>query len=239
MALFRRLVLIPISVQAFSQGPAPTDGCAEQCEPSTAGVSLLQLNGMLKAIEDALDTASTDQEGHLIHTPNGPRVAHMSHLPVQDSVPDPSARAQDSAPDPSALVAVEASSRDGSREASGALDLHADDPHADPHAVAPADPHTLPEAEPHREPPAAPHSDVPAPAGQEPQSTSAPSSEPPHLKEGYENAHPADLQKEKYAYLNGLAAFAIGPGMFFLGLLAVTTFGLFFYAYKNDPRIFG
>lgn len=228
MALFRRLMLIPISVLAFSQGPAPTDGCAEECEPSTAGVSLLQLNGMLKAIEDALDTASTDQEGHLIHTPNGPRVAHMSHLPVQAS-----------APDPSALVAVEASSRDGSRDASGPLDLHTDDPHADPHAVAPADPHTLPEADPHRERPPAPHSDVPAPAGQEPQSTSAPSSAPPHVLEGYENAHPADLQKEKYAYLNGLAAFAIGPGIFFLGLLAVTTFGLFFYAYKNDPRVFG
>jgi hypothetical protein len=68
--------------------------------------------------------------------------------------------------------------------------------------------------------------------------TTPPYHEGPEVKEGYENAHPAELTKEKYIYLNTLAAFAIGPGIFFLGVLAVATLGLFVYAYKNDPRVF-
>jgi outer membrane biosynthesis protein TonB len=187
-------------------------------------VSLLQLNGVLKAIESALDLPGAEQDGHLIHTPNGPRVAHMSHLPVQAATPDQSAL-------------VEAASRADSGDVAGAVDLHTEDPHhdVDPHAVPAPNPEPEPHPEPHPEPQPAPaHSEDPAPR-QEPQATPT----APAVKEGYENAHPAELTKEKYAYLNGLAAFAIGPGMFFLGVLVVTTFGLFVYAYKNDPRVFG
>ena len=39
--------------------------------------------GALQAIESALEPPAVDKDGHLIHTPNGPRVAHVSHLPVQ------------------------------------------------------------------------------------------------------------------------------------------------------------
>jgi len=231
MAVFRRLVLIAISARAFSQGPAPSEGCAERCEPSTPDVSLLQLNGVLKAIESALDLPGEQQDGHLIHTPNGPRVAHMSHLPVEEAA----------TPDQPALVEA-ATKADGSRGAAEVVDLHTEDPHADPHAVPPAhpDPPAPHEDPPHRDPPPAPPHSDPAPAPPPAPATPAPGE--PHtaqIKEGYENAHPAELSKEKYAYLNGLAAFAIGPGIFFLALLVVTTFGLFFYAYKNDPRVFG
>lgn len=224
MAVFRRLVLMGISIRAFSQGLAPTDGCAQQCEPRTQDVSLLQLNGVLKAIESALDLPAAEQDGHLIHTPNGPRVAHMSHLPVQAVIPDQSAL-------------VEAAARDESRGVVEAVDLHTEDPHhdADPHAV-PAPPPAPP---PHAEPPPAPHPPEPAEPAEPAEPHVAPTRAPADVKEGYENAHPAELTKEKYAYLNGLAAFAIGPGIFFLGLLVVTTFGLFVYAYKNDPRVFG
>jgi len=78
---------------------------------------------------------------------------------------------------------------------------------------------------------------VPAPQQESP-TTPPPTFDEHRVKEGYENAHPAELTKEKYAYLNGLAAFAIGPGMFFLAALVIATFGLFVYAYKNDPRVF-
>jgi hypothetical protein len=217
MALVRRLLLIAISVQAFPQGP--NGGCAEESElEQSTDVSLLQLNGVLKAIESVLDFP-TDADGHPIHTPNGPRVAHMSHLPVQAAIPDQSA---------SALLAT----RDESHEAVASVDENKDDPHlhTDPHA----DP-AAPPPDPHAE---TPHTDAPVP-GEAPQDAPTHSpGDPHHVLPGYENAHPADLSKEKYEYLDGLAAFAIGPGMFFLGLLAITTFGLFFYAYKNDPRVF-
>merc|ERR1719191_494312 len=108
MALLRRLLLIAISAGAFSHSPAASasPGCAEQCEPSTPDVSLLQLNGVLKAIESALDLPGEQQDGHLIHTPNGPRVAHMSHLPVEEAA----------IPDQPALVEA-ATKADGSRGA--------------------------------------------------------------------------------------------------------------------------
>ena len=43
--------------------------------------------GVLKAIESALELPGEEKDGHLIHTPNGPRVAHMSHLPVEEVPP--------------------------------------------------------------------------------------------------------------------------------------------------------
>jgi hypothetical protein len=222
MMVFRRLLLVAISVQASSQG-SPPSFCAHECEPSSAEVSLLQLNGMLQAIESALDLPAPD--GHAIHTPAAQRVAHASHLPVQASIPD--------APTFVATAVTRDDGHDGhdSHEIPVPAAPHADDPHVAPDAHEPA---PVPQPAPERSPvPPSTPSDVPAPVTP----TQIPSTDR-RVKEGFENAHPAMLTDEKYAYLNELAAFAIGPGIFFLGLLVVGTFGLFIYAYKNDPRVF-
>jgi len=210
MATLQRLLLIAISVPACLQGASADSGSAE-CEPSSADVSLLQLNGALQAIESALEPPAVDKDGHLIHTPNGPRVAHVSHLPVQAAIQQPS-------------TLLEAATRDNAHEEQPHDAPHADDPHAAPAAPVATPPPTPAGA------PAAPHSDAPVAPTQTPAA--------PRVLPGYENAHPADIAEEKYQYLNRLAAFAIGPGMFFLALLVVATFGLFVYAYKNDPRVF-
>jgi len=207
----------------------------------------------LQAIESVLELPAPDHDGHLIHTPNGPRVAHASHLPVEAAITDTSA---------SALIDTSIVGHDDDGHEAHGADPHADDPHAhtddphahtdDPHAHA-DDPHAEPAAPvvpaapvepappapaPHSEPesPAAPpHSDAPVAPGPP---TQAPYGRDGRVLPGYESAHPANLAEEKYAYLNGLAAFAIGPGIFFLGLLVVSTFGLFVYQFKNDPRVF-
>lgn len=183
---------------------------------------------MLQAIESVLDLP--DQDGHAIHTPAGQRVAHVSHLPAQASIPD--------AP---TLVATAVTRDDGHdphdpHEVPVPAVPHADDPHADPAPVVPDAHEPAPAPQPAPEDaPVPPRTPADAPAPVTP--TQIPSADR-RVKEGFENAHPAMLNEEKYAYLNGLAAFAIGPGIFFLGVLVVGTFGLFIYQFKNDPRVF-